>query len=108
MQGPEKVVCCSLCLCLAVAVLSSVSLVYLTFIVYLPAKKEMESGLLEIPVICTTVEMLETDHCKKAGYQIIAYHVYLQVSGLLVLSGACPSQTTVFSYGQLSGRMGQS
>ena len=65
MQGPEKVVCCSLCLCLAVAVLSSVSLVYLTFIVYMPAKRELESGLLEIPVICTTVERLETDQCKK-------------------------------------------
>ena len=71
MQGPEKVVCCSLCLCLAVAVLSSVSLVYLTFIVYLPAKKEMESGLLEIPVICTTVERLETDHCNWRGNQQI-------------------------------------
>ena len=32
LQGPEKAVCCSLCLCMAVAVLSSVSLVYLTFI----------------------------------------------------------------------------
>ena len=71
MQGPEKVVCCSLCLCLAVAVLSSVSLVYLTFIVYMPAKRELESGLLEVPVICTTVERLETDQCKKSLARIV-------------------------------------
>ena len=64
MQGPERVVCCSLCLCLAVAILSSVSLVYLTFIVYMPAKREMQSGLLEIPGICTTISKLETDQCK--------------------------------------------
>ena len=70
MQGPEKVLCCSLCLCLAVAVLSTVSLVYLTFIVYMPAKREMQSGLLEIPVICTTVEKLETDQCRKMSCKV--------------------------------------
>jgi hypothetical protein len=32
MEAPEKAVCCTLCLCMAVAVLSSVSLVYLTAI----------------------------------------------------------------------------
>ena len=30
MEGPERVVCCTLCLCMAVAVFSSVALVYLT------------------------------------------------------------------------------
>ena len=63
-QGPEKVVCCSLCLCMACAVLSSVSLVYLTFIVYMPAKRELLSGLLDVPVMCTTTQMVETDQCK--------------------------------------------
>ena len=33
MEGPERVVCCSLCLCMAVAVFSSVALVYLTALV---------------------------------------------------------------------------
>ena len=64
MQGPEKVVCCTLCLCMAVAVLSSCSLVYLTFIVYLPAQKELMSGLLDRPVMCTTEERTETDECE--------------------------------------------
>ena len=67
MQGPEKVVCCTLCLCMAVAVLSSCSLVYLTFIVYLPAQKELMSGLLDRPVMCTTEERVETDDCEWAS-----------------------------------------
>ena len=57
-------ICCSLCLCMACAVLSSVSLVYLTFIVYIPAKREITSGLLDLPVICTTTHMRETDQCE--------------------------------------------
>ena len=64
MQGPEKVVCCTLCLCMAVAVLSSCSLVYLTFIVYLPAQRELVSGLLDTPVICTTEERVASDDCE--------------------------------------------
>ena len=44
MEGPERVVCCTLCLCMAVAVFSSVALVYLTALVYMPAKREIESG----------------------------------------------------------------
>ena len=49
---------------MACAVLSSVSLVYLTFIVYMPAKRELLSGLLEVPVMCTTTHTIETDNCK--------------------------------------------
>ena len=64
ISGPEKVVCCSLCLCMACAVLSSVSLVYLTFIVYMPAKRELMSGLLELPVMCTTIASRDTDQCE--------------------------------------------
>ena len=45
MEGPERVVCCTLCLCMAVAVFSSVALVYLTALVYMPAKREMQSGI---------------------------------------------------------------
>ncbi|XP_023328949.1 uncharacterized protein LOC111701769 [Eurytemora carolleeae] len=67
MEAPERAVCCGLCLCMAVAVLSSVSLVYLTAIVYMPAKRELESGLLDQPAMCTTVNSLHTDHCAWAS-----------------------------------------
>ena len=40
----------------AVAVLSTVSIIYLSVIIYLPAKRELESGIGETPVMCTTIE----------------------------------------------------
>eukprot|EP00095_Tigriopus_kingsejongensis_P002661 maker-scaffold1023_size69924-snap-gene-0.12 protein:Tk02661 transcript:maker-scaffold1023_size69924-snap-gene-0.12-mRNA-1 annotation:"PREDICTED: hypothetical protein LOC100747979" len=63
MEAPERIVCCTLCLCMAVAVFSSVALVYLTALVYMPAKREINSGLSDVPVVCTTIRRLETDDC---------------------------------------------
>ena len=63
MEGPERVVCCTLCLCMAVAVFSSVALVYLTALVDMPAKREISSGLSDLPVMCTTVQRIDTDDC---------------------------------------------
>ena len=63
MEGPERVVCCTLCLCMAVAVFSSVALVYLTALVYVPARREINSGLNHVPAMCTTIQRVETDDC---------------------------------------------
>lgn len=56
MEKRERAVCTTLCLCLAVAVLSTVALVYLTVIIYIPTQREMSAGINEIPVMCTTTE----------------------------------------------------
>ena len=56
MSSRERVICGSLCLCLALAVLSAVAMVYLTVIIYIPSQKEMMSGIGELSVMCTTVE----------------------------------------------------
>ncbi len=37
--------------------------VYLTALVYVPAKREIASGLSDVPVVCTTVERQETGDC---------------------------------------------
>ena len=55
-KTPEKAVCGTLCLCLAVSVLSAVALIYLTVIIYLPAQRELRSGIGEKSVMCTTIE----------------------------------------------------
>ena len=55
-KTPEKAVCGTLCLCLAVSVLSAVALIYLTVIIYLPAQRELRSGIGETSVMCTTIE----------------------------------------------------
>jgi len=51
----EQVICLTLFICLAVAVLSTVSLFYLTAIVYVPVQKELEAGWKPEPVRCTTI-----------------------------------------------------
>ncbi len=56
MSRRERAVCGSLCACLAAAVLSAVAMVYLTVIVYLPARRELSLGLGAAAVMCTTVE----------------------------------------------------
>ena len=56
MNPRERAVCCTLCLFLAVSVLSAVALVYLTVIIYLPAQRELQSGIGETSVMCTTIE----------------------------------------------------
>ena len=56
MEKRERAVCGTLCLCLAVAVMSAVALVYLTVIIYMPTQRELTSGINEVPVMCTTTE----------------------------------------------------
>ena len=56
MDKKERAVCGTLCICLAMSVMSAVALVYLTVIIYLPSQREMNSGIGEVNVMCTTVE----------------------------------------------------
>ena len=50
----ERAICLSLFVCLAVAVFSTVSLIYLTSIVYVPVQNELEAGFVPEPVMCTS------------------------------------------------------
>ena len=55
-MGPcERTICLSLFVCLAMAVFTTVGLIYLTAIVYNPAKNELEAGFLNNPVMCTSI-----------------------------------------------------
>lgn len=56
MERRERAACTTLCMCLAVSVLSAVALVYLTVIIYLPAQRELTSGIGEASVMCTTIQ----------------------------------------------------
>ena len=52
----EKRICFTVCICQMTAVLSCVSVVYLTVAVYKPAYLTLNSGILETPVMCTTIK----------------------------------------------------
>ena len=51
----ERAICLSLFVCLLVAVFSSVSLIYLTSIVYVPVQNELEAGFIPEAVMCTSI-----------------------------------------------------
>ena len=57
MTGRERAVCSTLCMCLALSVMSAVALVYLSVIIYLPASRELQAGIGDVSVMCTTTEM---------------------------------------------------
>ena len=48
MSTRERAICSSLCLCLAISVLSSVAMIYLSVIIYIPSQREMLSGFNEV------------------------------------------------------------
>lgn len=61
MNRKERAACGTLCICLALSVMSAVALIYLSVIIYLPAHREMESGFGEVSVMCTTIERREVE-----------------------------------------------
>jgi len=60
--GDDKAICGTLCICQATAVLSSVALIYLSVIIYLPSKREIDSGIAPHPVMCTTIDRQHMDN----------------------------------------------
>jgi hypothetical protein len=53
----NKRICASICVCQLIAVLSCVSIVYLSVAVYAPAHRTLESGYETVPATCQTREL---------------------------------------------------
>ena len=77
-MGPcERTICLSLFVCLAMAVFTTVGLIYLTAIVYNPAKNELEAGFLTNPVMCTSI-LNQT--VRKSSQALIYFYVVVSSS----------------------------
>jgi len=63
----EKRICYTICICQLTAVLSCVSIVYLTVAIYSPSYKTLTSDFLEDPVMCTTVSNKTIANCEVNG-----------------------------------------
>ncbi|OXA50724.1 Protein tipE [Folsomia candida] len=63
----EKRICYTICICQMTAVLSCVSLVYLTVAIYSPAYRTLHSGFLEDAVMCTTISNKSIPNCEVDG-----------------------------------------
>ena len=65
MNSPfEKKICYTLCVCELTAVLSCVSIFYLTFAVYKPAYQQSTAGFSDQPVMCTTLSNETLENCE--------------------------------------------
>jgi len=62
----EKRICFTVCICQMTAVLSCVSVVYLTVAIYKPAYLTLSSGFIEEPVMCTTIANVTPTDCDEA------------------------------------------
>ena len=63
----EKRVCYTLCCCELTAVLSCVSIFYLTFAIYLPSYRQLTAGFSQQTVMCTTKSNLTFENCELLG-----------------------------------------
>ena len=61
----EKRICLTICICQLTAVLSCVSMVYLTVAVYMPSYRTLNSGFSESTVMCTTVSNQTIQNCEE-------------------------------------------
>ncbi|KAK6631749.1 hypothetical protein RUM43_013813 [Polyplax serrata] len=60
----DQRICGTICICQMTAVLSTVALVYLTVAIYVPSMKAFQSGISEVPVMCTTLRAVNNETCK--------------------------------------------
>lgn len=91
------------------AVLSSVALVYLTVAVYMPSTRAMQSGISEIPAMCTTIRASYVDSCdwgscgewclSKSSGPCVQISVNLRQNGSNVLLSNCTNTTNKTCYG---------
>lgn len=102
-------ICGTICMCQMTAVLSSVALVYLTVAVYMPTLRAFQSGISEVPAMCTTTRLWKKDDCdwgtcgewclsKSSGtcYQI---YVNLRRNGSELIFENCTSSANKTCYG---------
>lgn len=60
-------ICGCICFCQLIIVLSSVSIIYLTVAIYIPAYRAFQSGYEEKPVMCQTINISMINNCNWAS-----------------------------------------
>lgn len=102
-------ICGTICICQMTAVLSSVALVYLTVAIYVPSTRAFESGIAEVPVMCTTIRAATNETCEwgscgewclsKTSGACIQIHVSLRRNGSSILLANCTNTANKTCYG---------
>lgn len=102
-------ICGTICICQMTMVLSSVALVYLTVAIYMPSGRAIQSGINEVPVMCTTIRAVNADNCdwgscgewclSKTSGPCVQIHVNLRRNGSTILLANCTNTTNKTCYG---------
>lgn len=102
-------ICGTICICQMTAVLSSVALVYLTVAVYMPTLRAFESGISEVPEMCTTTRSWFRENCEwltcgewclsKSSGACTQVYVNLRHNGSELLFANCTQTTNKTCYG---------
>lgn len=102
-------ICGTICICQMTAVLSTVALVYLTVAIYVPSMKAFQSGISEVPVMCTTLRAINRDSCSwgscgewclsKSSGACIQIYVNARRNGSNLLFANCTNTANKTCYG---------
>lgn len=102
-------ICGTICICQMTCVLSSVALVYLTVAIYMPSTRAFQSGVSEVPMMCTTTRAITTDNCdwgscgewclSKTSGSCMQIYVNLRRNGMDLLFGNCTNAANKTCYG---------
>ena len=102
-------ICGTIFLCQMIAVLSCVSIVYLTVAIYVPSLKAFQSGINEHTVMCTTVKVVAKDNCdwgscgewclSKTSGMCLQIYVNLRKNGSSLFFTNCTNTANKTCYG---------
>lgn len=102
-------ICGTICICQMTAVLSSVALVYLSVAIYMPSMRAFQSGISEVPAMCTTTRAVLTDTCdwgscgewclSKTSGACMKIYVNLRNNGSNILLANCTNAANKTCYG---------
>ncbi|GLH14644.1 Protein tipE [Gryllus bimaculatus] len=102
-------ICGIICVCQMTAVLSSVALVYLTVAIYMPTLRAFQSGISEVPEMCTTTRAWFRENCdwltcgewclSKSSGACTQIYVNLRHNGSELLFTNCTQTTNKTCYG---------
>lgn len=102
-------ICGTICICQMTLVLSSVALVYLTVAIYMPSTRAIQSGISEVPVMCTTTRAVAVESCdwgscgewclSKTSGACIQIYVNLRNNGSNLLFANCTNSANKTCYG---------
>ncbi|XP_055698882.1 uncharacterized protein LOC129799217 isoform X1 [Phlebotomus papatasi] len=102
-------ICGTICICQMTLVLSSVALVYLTVAIYMPSTRAFNSGINEVPVMCTTTRAVNKDACEwgscgewclsKTSGACIQIYVNLRNNGSSLTLANCTNSANKTCYG---------